>query len=237
VCRGGAESLRLFNPLRLFRALRASAASFRYNFSQTHSNRRRPRGALSVWMTETASRERETWWVGRAQSGDRAALEELLKSVEAPLGRYVSRLVGGGALAEDILQEVFFRIYRKLRWLRDPELFRPWAYRIATREAFRALKRERRWSEQVRDEALLEALPSPDEEPRPSALIERLPQLVARLSPASRAVLLLHYLHELPLEEVADVLGVSAGTVKSRLSYGLAGLRRLLAEEETETKR
>jgi len=183
-------------------------------------------------MTEAESREREAWRVWRAQTGDREALEELLKSVEAPLGRYVSRLVGGGSIAEDILQEVFFRIYRKLRWLRDPALFRPWAYRIATREAFKTLRRERRWSEQVRDEAVLHALPAADDGPRPSELIERLPQLVARLSPASRAVLLLHYLDELPIEEVAAVLGVSAGTAKSRLSYGLAGLRRVLAEEK-----
>jgi RNA polymerase sigma-70 factor (ECF subfamily) len=187
-------------------------------------------------MTD-ASREPETWWVWRAQAGDREALEELLKAVEAPLARYVSRLVGERALAEDVLQEVFFRIYRKLRWLREPGLFRPWAYRIATREAFKALKRERRWSEQVRDEAVLLSLPAAPAEARASELIARLPQLVARLSPASRAVLLLHYLHELPLEEVADVLGVSTGTVKSRLSYGLAGLRRLLAEEGAETKR
>jgi RNA polymerase sigma-70 factor, ECF subfamily len=182
-------------------------------------------------MTDVASREQEAWRVGRAQAGDREALEELLQSVQAPLARYLSRLVNDGALAEDILQEVFFRIYRKLRWLREPELFRPWAYRIATREAFKALKRERRWSEQVRDEAVLLSLPAAAPEPKDSELIGRLPQLVARLSPASRAVLLLHYLHELPLEEVAAVLDISTGTVKSRLSYGLAGLRRVLAEE------
>jgi RNA polymerase sigma-70 factor (ECF subfamily) len=178
-----------------------------------------------------ANREPETWWVWRAQSGDREALEELLKAVEAPLARYVSRLVGERALAEDILQEVFIRIYRQLRWLREPELFRPWAYRIATREAFKALKRERRWAEQVRDEDVLRSLPAAPAEAHASELVERLPQLVARLSPASRAVLILHYLHELPLAEVAAVLGVSTGTVKSRLSYGLAGLRRLLSEE------
>lgn len=189
-------------------------------------------------MTETASREQEAWWVWRAQTGDREALEALLKAVQAPLARYVLRLVGDAALAEDVLQEVFIRIYRKLRWLREPGLFRPWAYRIATREAFRALKRERRWSEQLRDEAVLRTLPAePDDWQRPAGLVERLPQLVARLSPASRAVLLLHYLHGLPLEEVAAVLGVSAGTVKSRLSYGLAGLRRLLSEEGAEAKR
>jgi RNA polymerase sigma-70 factor (ECF subfamily) len=177
--------------------------------------------------------ERETWWVLRAQAGDREALEELLKGVQAPLHRYLLRLTGRRELAEDVLQEVFMRVYRKLRWLDDPALFRPWAYRIATREAFKAIRRERRWTEQVRDEEVLSALPARDEEEAADAdLVARLPRLVERVSPASRAVLLLHYLDGLSLEEVADVLEISAGTVKSRLSYGLAALRRLLGRAD-----
>jgi len=175
------------------------------------------------------SPEQESWWVLRAQSGDREALDELLQSVQAPLYRYIFRLVGERALAEDILQEVFMRIYKKLRWLREPELFRPWAYRLASREAFKHLKREKRWREQVRDEEALEAIEAqaPVEKFAPE-LIEQLPALLARVSPASRAVLILHYLHEMPLAEVADVLGIATGTVKSRLSYGLSILRREL---------
>ena len=75
----------------------------------------------------------ETLRVLLAQAGDREALDELFKSVQTPLYGYILSLAGDRALAEDILQEVLIRIYRKLRWLREPELFRPWAYRIATR--------------------------------------------------------------------------------------------------------
>jgi RNA polymerase sigma-70 factor (ECF subfamily) len=67
-------------------------------------------------------------------------------------------------LAEDILQEVFIRVYRKLRWLREPEAFRAWTYQIASREAFRYLKREQRWSDQVRDEETLTTVPASDHE-------------------------------------------------------------------------
>lgn len=178
------------------------------------------------------SPKQETWWVLRAQSGDREALDELLKSVQETLYRYISKLVGERALAEDILQEVFITIYRKLRWLREPELFRSWAYRIASREAFKRLKRERRWSEQIRDEAMLETIQAPlaEEEFEPE-LREHLPQLIARVSPASRAVLILHYFDEMPLGEIADVLGIAVGTVKSRLAYGLASLRRAISEQ------
>jgi RNA polymerase sigma-70 factor, ECF subfamily len=104
-------------------------------------------------MTEAAGAGRESWLVLRAQSGDREALDELLKSVQGPLYGYVFSLVRERPLAEDILQEVFFRVYRKLGWLREPELFRAWAYRIATREAFRHLRRERRRAERFEDEA------------------------------------------------------------------------------------
>lgn len=189
-------------------------------------------------MVKMASLKQEDWWVLRAQSGDREALEELLKAVQEPLYRYVFRLVGERSLAEDILQDVFIIIYRKLGWLQEPSLFRSWAYRIASREAFKRLKRERRWGEQVRDDDILEAIPTPaPEENFAPELLEHLPQLIARVSPASRAVLILHYLNELPLSEVAEVLGIAPGTVKSRLAYGLQSLRRAVREHGDAKRR
>jgi RNA polymerase sigma-70 factor (ECF subfamily) len=171
------------------------------------------------------SGKQEIRWVLRAQAGDRAAFDELLQAVQSPLYRYIVSLTNDAALAEDILQEVFVLIYRKLGWLREPELFRAWAYRIATRETFKWLKREKHWQAQERDEEVLQAIPALPDEPFAAELLPQLPQLLARLSPASRAVIVLHYLHELTLEEIAAVLGVALGTVKSRLSYGLSSLR------------
>jgi len=173
-----------------------------------------------------ASEKPEILRVLLAQTGDRAALDELFRSVESSLYRYILSLVREPALAEDVLQEVLLLIYRKLYWLKQPELFRPWAYRIASREAFRWLKKERRWSEQVRDETFLESIPAPAEEAFEPELMERLPEFLDRVSPANRAVLVLHYLHEMSLQEVADVLGLPVGTVKSRLFYGLSTLRK-----------
>ena len=60
----------------------------------------------------------------RAQSGDLEALNELLKTIQKPLYRYISTLAREQAPAEDILQEVFIRIYRKLGWLREPQVHR-----------------------------------------------------------------------------------------------------------------
>lgn len=163
----------------------------------------------------------------QAQSGSRAALDELFKSVQEPLFRYIVTLVNDRHLAEDVLQEVFIRIYRKLRWLREPQAFRAWSYQIATREAFRYLKKERSWTDQVRDEGVLNVMPVAEPVYSPE-LVQQLPELVGDLSPASRAVIVLFYLHELSLVETAVVLDIPVGTVKSRLAYGLESLRRRL---------
>ncbi|HEU0179980.1 MAG TPA: sigma-70 family RNA polymerase sigma factor [Blastocatellia bacterium] len=171
------------------------------------------------------SAKQETWLALRAQAGDREAFDRLFRLLQEPLYRYIFNLVGARALAEDILQEVFILIYRKIRWLREPDLLRPWAYRIATREAFKHLKRERRWSDKIEDESVLSDLPAPS---RDDLAPELIAQLVARVSPASRAVIVLHYLHEMPLAEIAEVMGVAVGTVKSRLAYGLDMMRRQL---------
>jgi RNA polymerase sigma-70 factor, ECF subfamily len=183
-------------------------------------------------------KERENWWVLRAQSGDHEALNELLKAVQEPLYRYIFSLVRQQHLAEDILQEVFIRIYRKLRWLQEPRVFRSWAYQIATRETFRHIKRERRWSNRVTEETLIRTnsdLPSSDE--LTLDLIDRLPELVASLSPASRAVIVLFYLQEMSLDETAAVLSIPLGTAKSRLSYGLESLRRQVRKQKEDLTR
>jgi len=175
------------------------------------------------------SGKQETWLALRAQAGDREAFDRLFRLLQEPLYRYIFSLVGARAPAEDVLQEVFILIYRKIRWLREPELLRPWVYRIATREAFKHLKRERRWADKAEDESVLLDLPAPSrDELAPEMIAQLVAQLVERLSPASRAVIVLHYLHEMPLAEIAEVMGVAIGTVKSRLAYGLDLMRRQL---------
>jgi RNA polymerase sigma-70 factor (ECF subfamily) len=167
-----------------------------------------------------------------AQSGDRRALAQLLQGIQEALHGYLARLVNDEHLADDILQEVFVLIWQKLRWLRDPELFRPWVYRIASREAFHRLKKERFWSRLASDAPLERLAQEEPPEGVPQEWLDQLPSHLAAVSPASRAVLLLHYLQGLTLEEVADVLGLSPGTVKSRLAYGLAALRQRLGKNE-----
>ena len=173
-------------------------------------------------MTHDAQQQRRL--VLRAQSGDREAFDALLRDVAPPLLRYVTRVTGDKALAEDVVQDTLVAIVRKIAWLSDASLFRAWAYRIASREAFRALKKQKGGGQAI--------LPVPetdlavDQPPRDPWQRERLLASLDRLPPASRAVITLHYLEEMPLSEVAAVLDLAPGTVKSRLAYGLALLRK-----------
>ena len=128
------------------------------------------------------------------------------------------------------MQGVLWTIARKLTWLEDPAAFKPWLYRIATRAAIKHVTRERRlWPLASRED--LDAIPEPVE-PSVPLRFEEIPELLAHATPRSRAVIVLHYLEELSLEEVAVVLGVPLGTVKSRLSYGLRVVRQAAQERD-----
>ena len=186
---------------------------------------------LSSMHTSSEAKESaapdQTLLVLLAQAGDRTALEQLLHDAYAPLRRYITYLAGAD-LADDILQETSLQIFRKLPYLREPAVFRPWTFRIASRIAFSHLKRARRW--QALDDAPPEHLsafdPGPGEPPDEGFLT-----LLDRVSPASRAVLLLRYQHDLTLEESAAILEIPIGTAKSRLHYGVTTLRKYLTAE------
>ena len=161
----------------------------------------------------------------RAQSGDRDAFDALLRDAAPPLHRYIARLVDDAALADDVTQDVLIAIVRKIFWLSDASLFRAWAYRIASRAAFRALKNRRAVIFEPFGESPAEPIAAIDAISDPW-LRERMAGAISRLSPASRAVITLHYLEGMSLGDVAGILELSLGTVKSRLAYGLTQLRR-----------
>ncbi len=175
------------------------------------------------------AQQQESLWVMRAQVGDREALDSLLRCIQQPVYSYLKNMIQDASAAEDTLQDVFLVIVRKVRTLREPSLFRPWVYRIAYRQAIKALRRERRWQEQDVEPQFLDdehAMPMTSSE----YMVERteIENSLLRLSPQVRAVITLHYLNELSIREVGDILGLPIGTVKSRLAYGLRSLRGFL---------
>ena len=176
--------------------------------------------------------EDEALLVVLVQHGDILAFEKLLRRLHAPLRKYVTNMVGSTA-ADDVLQEVSWRIFQQIKWLREPKVFKAWAFRIATRISFVHLKRGKRWRELENDPELIRSIPI-STPPQHSEFDTDFLNLIDRVSPASRAVLLLHYQQHLSLEETAAILDIPAGTARSRLSYGVAAIRKSLKEKENK---
>ncbi len=169
--------------------------------------------------------------IARAQLGDPAALNDLLRAIERPLFDYIVPIVGDRDEALDVLQAVLLTIARKLSSLRDVSLFRAWCFRIATRDAIRHHKGNDKWRSAVRGEELL-ALESPESDSRLDAdTLRSLSARISELPPASQLVIRMHYYEELSYEEISEALDIAVGTVKSRLAYGRGVLRRMLAGE------
>ncbi len=165
----------------------------------------------------------------RAQAGDVSAFEQLLVRLHRPLQAYLRGMVGP-AMVDDVMQEVALRIFRQIGFLLEPRAFRAWVQRITTRVALANLQREGRWREFEIDPEIIDALPA--REPSDLAEFESdFLELVERVSPASRAVILLHYQQHFSLEETAAILDIPLGTAKSRLAYGIATLRKSILEK------
>ena len=168
----------------------------------------------------------------RAQLGDRSALEQLLRHLQEPLAEHIRGIVRDDDLAADALQDALIIICRRLGTVRQTEWVRAWAYRVATREALRSIRRSGRHEARPLDD--MPALPDPsadelrigDEE-----LLAELPARLAALPAGAQTVLRLHYLQSLTQQEVAEALEIPIGTVKSRLAYGLMSLRKTWASE------
>ncbi len=168
----------------------------------------------------------------RAQTGDVSAWDALLAATQGWLHLYLQRLLKDGHLADEVLQEVFLLIFRKLRFLHEPRAYRAWVYRIATRQAFRHIRRERKRPDPPDGGDRLESLPAPAVHERPDTdWLNRVAQEIDSLSRNTRAVIVLHYFEGLSIRQVADVLDISPGTAKSRLARGLAHLRKRMPME------
>ncbi len=167
----------------------------------------------------------------RAQTGDLKAYDKVLKAIQQPLYRYLVRLTGDSVSAKDILQEVFVLIFNKLPSLNNPTLFRAWVFRLTSRSAFKYLKKEIQDNNEPVDWQNLENLPENGEDTEGvNIYLEALPELLSQISMGSRAVIILHFMEGMKLQEVAEALDIPLGTVKSRLAYGLGSLRRMIAD-------
>jgi len=172
--------------------------------------------------------------VERAQEGDDVAFSELVDLDGDRCYAIAYRILGDAERAQDAVQQAFLIAWRELPKLRDTERFGPWLHRLLVNACYEELRRHRRWS------ARLRSLPV-DGPATPDSTIsiddrDALDRAFARLSPEHRAVFVLHHHAGLPLAEIAEVVGVPVGTVKSRLHHATRALRAaIVADSQVES--
>ena len=164
--------------------------------------------------------------VRRCQRGDDRAFETLFRRFQPRLRYYVRHLNGCGSHADDVLQNVWLAVIRKIDSLKDPQAFVAWLYTIARREVYnqgRAKDPFVELTDQHLEQVAEEAEPVFSDE---DAL--RIHGAMSKLKASHREILTLSFLEALSHREIAAVLGVNAGTVKSRVFYAKQALRRAL---------
>jgi RNA polymerase sigma-70 factor (ECF subfamily) len=200
-------------------------------------------GSLSILAGAQAGVSEEDARILRGlRAGIEDAYEELISRYEQPVYSMVYRLLGNQSDACDVVQEVFLKVFRGVRSFREQSSLRTWIYRIAVNEAYN----HRRWfarhcrcevpieAEGPEHGNSLESAPDPGRSPfdltldnENRALIER---ALGRINPIFRAAVVLRDIQNLSYEEIAEILQVSLGTVKSRILRGREALRRELTQ-------
>ena len=163
----------------------------------------------------------------QCQQGDMVSFDRLVQRWQQPLLIYAYRLTGEWAVAQDVVQETWLVVIRSLITLKDVARFRAWLFRIASHKCQDHWRR-RRTSQQFAQE--LEKQPAAVAGP-PNAERSDIGDAFRRLPPESRTVLALMYLEDFSIGEIADVLLLPEGTVKSRLFHARKQLRQLMEKD------
>jgi RNA polymerase sigma-70 factor, ECF subfamily len=173
--------------------------------------------------------------VPEARSGDPVAWDALFRRYQLPLYVYVFELVHDEQASLDIVQESFIAAARHIGGLRDDAKFGSWLFGIAHQKCIQ------QWRREGRERALHQEVTAspPDGEGGPDELLIRQEQeaefmkLLNRLPSPQRSVLLLHFVEDFSLEEIAGITSAALGTVKSRLHYAKKAIRELMEKETT----
>jgi len=178
--------------------------------------------------------EHEQLPVPQARAGESSAWDTLFRRYQLPLYVYVFELVHNEQTSLDIVQETFIAAARHIGSLREDGKFGSWLFGIAHQKVIQL------WRKHGGKEILLDEIPeSPDEfESGPDDLLVRQEQeaefmnLLNQLPLAQRSALLLHFVEDFSLEEIARITESQIGTVKSRMHYAKRALRKLLEEKQ-----
>ena len=190
--------------------------------------------------TPVAHSAEEERLIAALREGAEDAYETLIDMYQQPVYNLICRLLGETGEAADIVQEVFLKIFRNIRSFRAASSLKTWIYRIAVNEAYN----HRRWFSRhqrpgvtpISDEGGQACDTCPDQSRSPFDLASdheirsQIEMALEQLNPNFRAAVVLRDVEDLSYEEIAAVLGVSLGTVKSRIVRGREALRLILAD-------
>ncbi|MER3416704.1 MAG: RNA polymerase subunit sigma-70 [Gemmataceae bacterium] len=176
------------------------------------------------------------------REGVTEAFGVLVRRYQRELFGYLERYLGDRAAAEDVFQNTFLQVYQKLDQYQAERPFRPWLYTVATHQAIDAMRRAGRrpsvsldvWREQGPNgqwvsltSMVQSAAPDPSDSLDEAERRQWVRASVAALPEKLRMTLILAYYQGLRYQEIAEVLGIPVGTVKSRLHAALVRLQRM----------
>lgn len=182
-------------------------------------------------MKRTTIGELDQTIVERARRGDTDAFAQIVRHYQTPVYNLAFRMLGDAAEAEDAAQETFLRAYSQLKSYSPERKFMTWLLSIGAHYCIDRLRRRRLSWVSLDEGSIRETLAAPEPGPEETAFTqeraEQVQALLQKLSPASRAVVVLKYWNDLDVETIARMTGDSAGAVKVKLFRA----RQLLARE------
>ncbi len=175
--------------------------------------------------------------IRKLQAGEMEALGTLFERYSTAVYRTALAITRDERAAEDILQECFLRMYTYAASIDPKRPLRPWLYRVTVNLAYDHVNAARRRVHPLDDvlewlNTLTSAFPAPDRRVEETELLYLVRDVIAELPAAHRAVIVLFYLENLSIEEIATIMELPAGTVKSRLHYARERLREMLTQRQ-----
>jgi len=159
----------------------------------------------------------------RCQIGDRDAFAKLIERYQKPLRYFIGHLLGDAQITEDIFQETWLTVIRRVHSLKHADAFAPWLYRIARNKVYDQLRRKNvlsKLDENITIKNNTESVAFSAED------AEKIHKCLEKLRPEHKEVLMLRFLEQMSYEQIARVVNCSLGTVKSRIHYAKLALKR-----------
>lgn len=161
--------------------------------------------------------------VHRCQKDERAAFQELFEIYQPRLKYYVRRLDSDGANIDDILQDVWLAVFKQIHTLKDARALGVWLYRIARNRVYDGFRHKDRFVKLPEEDEI--PVSDNDEPVFEAGDAKALHQAMEKLKPQHREVLTLCFIEQMPYQTIADVIGCTIGTVRSRIYYAKQYLR------------